>query len=94
MFPLDKIPTFDVGGYVINTHNHNQPGEHWIAIYNTNNQSFAFDPLGIYYPKKLIDKFTNRNVVYNTTQYQDLFTDTCGQYCLLWLYLINNELNE
>ena len=89
MFPLNKIPVLKSGGLIVNTDPHTLPGEHWIAIYINKYEINVFDPLGFYYPdllvKTLMKGRQNRNIIYNQTQYQDWDTNTCGQYCLIWL---------
>jgi len=86
VYPLDKIPQLKPGGYIINTHTSNLEGEHWIALYVKPNLIKAFDSFGHFYPSILVNKLhAIAPVKYNTTQYQEYGTKTCGQYCLLWL---------
>ena len=88
VYPLDKIPFLPVpGAIVVNTQTSNLGGEHWLAVYNKPDAVYAFDPLGYYYTTILVSKLQamSKKIVYNRIQYQELFTTTCGQHCLLWL---------
>ena len=97
VFPLDKIPTKIVkypSNFIANTHTANLPGEHWLAVHCTSQGVVhAFDPFGIYYPKRLRDILTRMShphpVLYNTHRYQNVLEDTCGYYCIAWLICIN-----
>ena len=31
--PMDRLPTLQRGAYIINTYDHDEPGEHWLDIY-------------------------------------------------------------
>jgi len=62
-------------------------GEHWIAVYVDVNEINVFDPLGFYYPTVLVNTLQRMNmrINYNKIRCQNPLTQTCGQYCLLWL---------
>jgi hypothetical protein len=90
VYPLEKLPTFkQYGGLIVNTHTSNLAGEHWIAIYVKPNHIKVYDPFGFYYPSMLVDKLSRlqSRIEYNRVPNQHMLTDTCGQYCLLWLTL-------
>ena len=104
VFPLNKLPRFihPPANLIVNTHTHNLPGEHWIAVsYQKGGIVFAFDPFGIYYPhllRKYLLRLVARNggggggcnkVHYNTVQFQEIDELTCGLYCIAWLICIN-----
>ena len=55
VFTLDKIPILEPGGFIVNTHTSNLPGEHWIAVHINPSEIKVFDPLGYYYPPKLVN---------------------------------------
>lgn len=99
VFPLNKLPTSikAPSNFIVNTHTHNLPGEHWIAVsYKNGGIVFAFDPLGAYYPY-LLRKFIHDRlkpyggVHYNTEQIQDFDEQSCGIYCIAWLIYINTD---
>lgn len=59
--------------YVINTHNHNQPGEHWLAIYFDNKRNCEFfDSYGLspnfYNFEKSLKKLSNNIKLFNCKQ--------------------------
>ena len=79
---------------VVNTQSSNLPGEHWLAIYFTDDEIKVFDPMGFYYPPVLVNQLNKvgKNVEYNTIQYQSFGTKTCGKHCLIWLKIIKNSV--
>ena len=94
VFPLDRIPAtakMTSSNFIINTHTHNLPGEHWLAVSISNGVGFAFDSFGFYYPESLRSYLRKRcgKVHYNTHQYQEIHEKTCGLYCIAWLIYIN-----
>lgn len=74
---------------MVNTDTSNLPGEHWLAVYISNERINVFDSFGFYYPDMLVTQLEriNRPIVYNRIQYQDPLSTVCGQFCLLWLAL-------
>ena len=86
VFPLDRLPTIK-GSFIINTHTHKLPGEHWIAVKVRMHNIYVFDPMGMYYPSKLVSHLhrSRKHVVYNKSPIQNLNTRTCGQLCIVWL---------
>jgi hypothetical protein len=87
VFPLDHIPMIEPGGFIVNTQTSNLPGEHWIAVYIKPFEINVFDPLGCYYPSLLVNTLERMSctIKYNKYHCQDPLTQSCGQYCLLWL---------
>ena len=48
VYPLDKLPSAirAPSNFIVNTHTHNLPGEHWLAVsYQKGGIVYAFDPL-------------------------------------------------
>jgi len=72
---------------IINTHTSNLGGEHWLAVYHKPDKIYVFDSFGFYYPSILVTHLSrmSKPIVYNKIRYQDPFSTTCGQHCLLWL---------
>ena len=93
VYPLNKLPYIkDVGSFIVNTHTHNLPGQHWIAVHVGYDCIDLYDPLGYYYPQILVNyvnSFT-RSVHYNRIMFQLPDLATCGHHCLLWLISINS----
>ena len=99
VFPRDLLPqkvTYP-SSFIINTDNSNKPGEHWLAIYiNGDCQLHFFDPLGlppVFYG--LDEYFNNIASIYqfNTLQYQNIFSNHCGFYCLLFIFIKSRNKN-
>jgi hypothetical protein len=91
VFPLDKLPAKISYGdkFIVNTDTSNLPGEHWLAVsYRKPGIVYAFDPLGVYYPTKLINFLCHHAVCVrvNHIMYQHPLSNTCGQHCLLFLH--------
>ena len=69
VFPLDKLPSKIYYGdkLIVNTDTSNLPGEHWLAAsYRKPGIIDAFDPLGLYYPTKLINLSSSYMCVYES----------------------------
>jgi hypothetical protein len=102
VFASDKLPSMEEAAegeasFVANNKRHNKAGEHWCAFYFYDNltQMDFFDSygLGIEWYKDFYDHFSNNNSTqlnsycYNTGAIQDLDSDICGLYCIMFLYL-------
>lgn len=75
-------------GLIVNTHPHNYEGEHWISIFNVNNDFIdVFDSLGNLSDKDSI-KFgrisQNLPVRYNQRSVQCTNSFLCGYYCIFY----------
>jgi hypothetical protein len=100
VYPLDKLPSSlkQPANFIVNTHTHNLPGEHWLAVnYSKDGVVHAFDSFGYYYPR-ILQKYLHRlrrkcAVHYSSDQLQEYYEKTCGDYCIAWLIYINT-LNE
>jgi len=92
VYPLDKLPYIRKypTSFIINTHTHNLPGEHWIAVHiDKYGVIHAFDSFGHYYPwllrQYLEQRSRGRKVKYNSIIFQESSEKTCGLYCVAWL---------
>lgn len=81
VFPMDELPSSCDGMYVINTDDHDEPGEHWVAVYNKE----YFDSFGVPPQDKRLIDFLGPNVIYNSVPLQQLLTNACGFYCVYYL---------
>ena len=87
-YPIDSLPSFidTNGSIIVNTHSRELPGEHWIAVHRTGKLFNVFDPLGFYYPSKLMAYLHERGrVKYSTENHQPIDSKLCGNFCILWL---------
>ena len=47
VFPIDLLPSRQKGSYVINLDEHDQPGSHWVAVYDDGDKVEYFDSFGV-----------------------------------------------
>jgi hypothetical protein len=81
-FSMEPFP----GGCVINTDPSNQPGMHWIAVYQeTPDIVEVFDSFGKEISTYGIDAFKSKRIINQTDQLQSSSSTVCGQYCLFFL---------
>ena len=68
-------------------------GTHWVCIYNDEKLDKAeyFDSFGLVPPNKVIKymETTNKNIIYNDSQIQNMNSILCGYYCIY--YISNSE---
>jgi hypothetical protein len=102
LFPIDNLPkSLGYRKFLIsNTDVQEGDGKHWISFFQTNNNFIeVFDSLGIDNNKKtLLSKYCNfrqKQLVFNTTAFQDSSTSTCGHFVLYFCIerLFNLDLN-
>lgn len=98
VFPSDWLPKTRQSkrplSLVVNTHPHNQPGEHWLAVYLEDQNSGEFfdsyghPPNSALFPQSIM-LFLNKNVtgtVFQTKQLQDPQSVACGHHCVFFLH--------
>ena len=92
VFPRNGALTRRSGLFVFNTHWEHQPGEHWIAVSALPNRdveyfdSYGFPP-HIYPGVHAALREHGRQLQWNSTALQGLFSTVCGDYCVLFLLL-------
>ena len=99
VYPADKLPAN--GGnnnksrcFVANTHNHDEPGEHWVAFYfPLRGTREYFDSYGLPPWKHYFDLFLGEHYVMSAKPLQSLNSSSCGQYCILFLALRGRGLS-
>lgn len=87
----------------INDDGKNNVGSHWTAFQINKTikngkiilEPYYFDSYGVV-PPTIIEKILKRNshlnkIPYNKKDIQGLKSESCGWYCLAWLYFINND---
>ena len=96
IYSIDTLPSFISRRpflMIVNTHTHNLPGEHWIAIHiDENKNGELFDSLAIPVSNTLIrwlNTFTNKWKT-NSRSFQHPTSSTCGAFVL---YFILNRLH-
>jgi hypothetical protein len=89
--PKDHLPKrkpCHVKAYIVNTHNSDQPGEHWVAIYFKENTALYFDSYGLPPFEEDIQLFLDNNSrswSRNKIRLQSGSSAMCGVYCLFAL---------
>lgn len=77
-----------VRAYIVNTHDSDQPGEHWVAIYFKENTAVYFDSYGLPPLEEHIKPFLENNTRYwsmNSVRFQSGNSNMCGVYCIFAL---------
>jgi len=76
---------------------HDRPGQHWVAFYidehgtGTYFDSYGLPPLDSRFLLRLRRNSTTYR--WNTTQLQGMLSQTCGQYCCVFLYFMCKGYN-
>lgn len=97
-YPRDMLPKYipKDSGIIINTDKSSQPGEHWVSIFKTKSGPLVyFDSFGLPPLHKEITDFIEVNTIngwfYNSINFQSIYSDTCGLYCI---YFLTNYFNN
>ena len=93
VFPRDVLQHLPVNSrhpsaYIINTASHNEPGEHWVAVWLHGGRGEYFDSYGLPPIKEHIEKFMKKHCRYyqwNRRVLQGILSNTCGHYCLYYI---------
>ena len=99
VLPIDKLPIKRVRrpcSFIINTHNSQLPGEHWMAVYLPRIGDIEyFDSYGLHpMNQEILDfiKVNNSKFIYNSKIIQSSDSQNCGKFCLFYLYFRNRGL--
>ncbi|XP_077170425.1 uncharacterized protein LOC143825879 [Paroedura picta] len=105
VFPSDWLPKQRLhrrpAGLVVNTHPHNVPGEHWLAIYLEKDgrgeffDSYGHPPNSPLFPKTIV-RFLRKNAsetVFQPRQLQASDSVVCGYHCIFFLQLRSKGLS-
>lgn len=98
VYASDRLPKFKrkFSTFIANLDPHTLPGSHWVAIFFRNKKAYYFDSYGFPPSNKKILHFlkTNSNCVfYNRITFQDVYTTTCGYFCLYFLFQCVREFD-
>ena len=99
VYPADRLPRVWTRSTAIvaNTDDHDRPGQHWVAFYideqgaGTYFDSYGLPPLDSRFLLRLRrNSATHR---WNTSTLQGTLSQTCGQYCCVFLYFMCSGYN-
>ena len=73
--------------YIVNQQNSHQPGNHWIVLWIDVTSEY-FDSLGKEPPIEFRQWLSLKETpfMFNSKRLQDINSDLCGQYCLMYSY--------
>jgi len=78
------------GFYIVNLDDVGGSGTHWTALYFDGKLNIYFDSFGVKPPTN-IERLLG-NFIYNKEHIQDLNSDLCGYYCILFIkYLYHSR---
>lgn len=94
VFPADRIPEIwtKPTAFVLNTKDHGDAGEHWVAVFvDRNGRGIFFDSFGqqptiANHLRRIRKNTTVYN--YNRRRLQSYDSTVCGQYCVLFLHFM------
>ena len=82
------------GIYIVNLNDSNQSGSHWtLLIKMKNNKYLYFDSFGAPPPQTILDtlKIDPNKLQYNDQQIQDIKSQSCGYFAMLFAYYYSRE---
>lgn len=98
IFSKDMIPlNVNSGGYIINLQDsYRGNGTHWVALFveddkKQKHNAVYFDSFGVIFPTA-ISRIQNikKPIPYLNTEIQNIRSNWCGQYCILFLWYMQN----
>jgi len=98
-FSHDRIPDLKNKNFsaIINYHTYEQPGSHWICIYNDPKKTYVefYDSYGLPPSNMIIDKLkqTGKKVLYSTSKIQNITSSRCGYYCYYYIIMRDRGMN-
>lgn len=95
VYPADRVPKLKHNeSCILNTDAHNEPGLHWVAIVNYNNEIYFYDSYNRDY-KKLSKHWKNKNwlIIDHGMPEESEYGNNCGQLTLAALYLFYKYKN-
>lgn len=91
IFPSDSLPRHKqrFTSFIMNLDPKHLPGIHWVAVYFKGDTALFFNSYGKPPSRRDILHFLKRNckqIKWNTLQFQNFYTTSCGQFCLFFLF--------
>ena len=85
VYPMDRLPMRQPGAYIINMDNHDEPGSHWVAVYDDMKNVEYMDSYGLPPLDPRCLQFIGPNFLYNSLPLQKPLSNACGFYCVYFL---------
>ena len=85
VYAMDRLPQRKPGAYVINMDNHDEPGSHWVAVYDDERNVEYMDSYGLPPLDTRCLQFLGPNFSYNTLPLQKPLSNACGFYCVYFI---------
>ena len=93
VYAIDEMKLIETVSYpssfVINLDPSYKPGSHWVAVYFDRNGIGEYVDSFAHYPPYEVDHFLRSHAKgwqYNRMQVQELYTTTCGQFVVFYIY--------
>ena len=95
-FSKDQIQLIENNkSMIINLNNSYEPGSHWLALKRVNNVIYVFDSFAIgYLPIGIFKVFKNFKIITNIYRIQDISSNLCGMYCILFVLFNAKNKND
>ena len=95
-FPRDLLPPFPrqfPKTMIINTHDSNKPGEHWLGLVLLKNKCFYFDSFGVCIIDPNILSYLGKynKVIYSSVCIQHIRSVKCGEFCTAFIKSVNSK---
>ena len=71
-FPMNQLPTLQREAYIINTDDHDEPGEHCLAVYFDKDAEYV-DSFELFPLDSRLEFFLGEGYVYNAAPMQQIF---------------------
>ena len=86
VYAMDRLPKRQSpGAYVLNFDDHDEPGSHWVAVYDDGCQVEYMDSYGYPPLDQRCVAFLGAKYEYNSVPLQRMFSKACGYYCLYFI---------
>jgi len=81
---------------IVNLDNAEGLGTHWMAYAKKGNRAIYFDSFGNLRPPKELVQYLNNvtHIEYNRTPHQCYDQSNCGQLCLQFLQIVDNQFKD